>query len=175
MPAQGLNIKLQLILPDKDKLPGAKFEKVLSKLEKYMKGELSRELKTEFTRTTTGWKRYPSFVAVYSEPYAGARMMLWVKPFGRNKTKWSWISMGTRLRSIESKKGPMHYQKDFTPKTTPSGNYGGPGVKSGVWVHPGYTTGPHKIEPRRFSVLIKKNKEAKIQKDIIQIVRKVTG
>ena len=170
---ENLHIQIQAILPkNKDNLPPGKFEKILRALEKHMRGPLAKELIHEYEKTTAGWRRHPSFVAEYSEPYNGARRMLWVKPFGRHKTKWSWVSIGTRTRSIISKKGPMHYQKDFTPKTTPSGNYGGPGTKTGAWVHPGYTTGPHKIEPRKFSVLIKKNKGAKIEKDLIQVVRK---
>lgn len=173
-----LNIQLQAIIPDIKNLPDQKFERALKSLEVYMKGELARELKGEFQKTVTGWRRYPSFVAEFTKPYSGARLMVWVKPYGRGKTKWSWISMGTGPREIVSGKGLMHFQVDYAPKTTPSGNYGGLGTKSGNWVHNKRVVGKvkkHKIEPRRFSVLIRKNKEAKIQRDLIQIVRKAVN
>jgi hypothetical protein len=144
--------------------------KVSRNLRGYLEKDLSRMLLKDMNATTEGWQEAPTMVAEVTAPF-GTRLQLVVFPKGRGTLKWKRISEGTGPRTIRAKtpRG-MRFRRDHDPKTTASGKYGGSGRYSGPWVTAFEVT--HRIEPRKFSVLIMKRREKKIRKDVQKIVHK---
>jgi hypothetical protein len=155
------------------KYPTDKADKLLKELEKYMKGELSRELIGRMEDTTEGWQHKPKFVSVYSEPRNKANMQILVKPTGRHTLQWVRVSEGTGPRGWTSQ-NTMVFPRDYTPKTPvpTSGFYGGPGLKSGDIVHT-RTIQSHRIEPRKFSKFIADSYKSKFQFEVREIFVRV--
>ena len=154
-----------------EELPHRKMQKALDNLERYLKRDASRMLLGDMRDTVENWSGPPQFIAVYSEPY-GTRMQLDVKPVGRNTLKWMWVSEGTPPRVITARtpKG-MRFRPGYSPKTTPGGQYGGTGMRSGPWKR-AMAVGPHSIEPRKFSVRIVDKRERQLRAEIALVVQR---
>jgi hypothetical protein len=178
MPSQMIGIKLEAILPKDKNYTLTQFNNMINGLEKYMRGPLSSKMTGEFKKTTQGWKHTPNFVAIFTKPYNGARLQLWVKPTGRGTTNWSRISVGTGPRVINSSKGPMTFNVNYDPKTQPGGKWGGSGRRYGQVIYNKMSVGnitPHRIRPREFSKYIKDKNEKGIVSQMQVIVRKAIG
>jgi len=167
-----VKITIQPIYAKPKNHPAEDMKAVLSDLERYMKRDAANVLLKDMRATVRNWDGPPNFVAEYSEPYNGARMQLWVHPSGRNTLKWSRVSMGTGPRQIIPKRGgTMVFPKDYKPKTTARGSYGGPGVKYGP-IQFRRIIQRHAIEPREFSLKIKDKRESQFERDINKLIAK---
>lgn len=174
MPSQMIGIKLEAILPKDKNYTMTQFDRLMGDLSKYMQGPLARKMKGEFNKTVQGWTQKPTFVAIFTKPYNGARLQLWIKPTGRGTTNWSRISIGTGPRQIVSHKGPMTFNTEYDPKTTPFGDWNGSGRRYGPVVYNRMVVGtvkPHRIRPRKFSEWVKQRNE----KGIISEMTVVAG
>lgn len=145
-----VKVIVEPIKPARDDMPDRQISRYLKKLEGYFKGELAKDVKREFKKTTKNWDNGPEFVSEISAPY-GTRLQLWVRPKGRYTTKWQRVSDGTAPHLIRAKRRPtLSFQPNYTPHTKPGGSYGGPGRKSGEYIHPKVVRHPG-IEARKFS------------------------
>ena len=174
MPSQ--SIKYAIPITSKNNYIAREAKNTVKDLKNFLKGEASRTLKSDLEATTQNWKEKPTMVAEYSEPY-GVDMQVYAHPKGNMLLNWQRISQGTggnSGRTIVSSKGMMVFQRDYTPKTTPGGSYGGPGTKSGDTIRARVvgTKKPHRIEPREFSKKIKEKREDEFVRKLDAIVKK---
>lgn len=151
--------------------PANRINKLINRLERHLTNDVGPMLRNDFKKTVQNWKAPPTFEQTVKRPY-GTRLQLEIFPKGRGTLKWKRVSLGTGPRIIRAKtpRG-MRFQRNYTPKTTPSGRYGGPGKKHGPWVKAFKVK--HTIKPRLFATKIKNNRERKIVRDIQGIVRRV--
>ena len=168
MPSQ--KIKYVIPITSKNNYIAREAKNTIKDLRNFLKGDASRKLKSDYEDTIQGWNDKPQIATDYREIY-GVDMSLHVHPSGRGTLHWQWISQGTggeTGRTITSSKGVMVFKRDYTPKTTPEGQYGGPGLKSGDTVRTRVVHN-HKIEPREFSkkILAKREKEFVLKMDAI--------
>lgn len=168
-------IQIKVDLGDKTKNPAKILQKLDQEISDYLKHDLSKALVQEFEKTTSGWNKPPEFRDVYQETDVQGRKTLTVSPYGRNKTKWQWVSDGTRRRTIMAKNpnGMMKFPRNYVPKTTASGYWGGAGLRYGPTVLAKRVS--HQIEARKFSEKIKNVQEPIIKIELDQLVRRVTS
>ncbi len=155
------------------KYPTDVSDRLLNEFEKYMKGDLSKNLISRLEATVEGWQHKPTFISVYSEPRNKANMQIVVKPTGQNTLQWVRVSEGTGPRTWTSQ-GQMVFPLYYTPKTPipTSGFYGGSGKKWGPVVRT-HTVHNHKIEPRKFSQFIADSYRSKFEFEVREIVTRV--
>jgi hypothetical protein len=149
--------------------PVNKLKNIRRDLERYLRFDAGPMLIGDLNKTVANWRGKPTFVQKYSEPRGN--MQLDVFPTGKNTLKWKRVSEGTGPRIITAKPGKMMvFPRNYTPKTTPRGRYGGPGRKSGP-IQKALTV-MHEIEPRKFTIIIKEKREDQIERDINKILFK---
>lgn len=165
----------------KDKqYPVSVLDKVSKELTKYLKTDLGPQISGEYKKQVTGWSTPPSFPVKFSAPYNGARLQIDVGPKGKGTTNWTRVNRGTRTRRIRSRgRGPMIFPREYDPKTTPEGKYGGPGRRHGEIVRT-HLVREHSIAPREFEKKIVTTRfvrrtHMKIQTIVNQVVEKATG
>lgn len=146
--------------------------KLTPALKRYLERDAKKVLVGDMEETVKNWKTKPKMVGEVSNPY-GTRLQLTVQPKGRGSTNWKRISNGTGPRTIKAKtpKG-MTFPRNYDPKTTPGGSYGGPGRRYGPIVRNRQSV-YHTIAPRHFASKIMKKREKKIIADVNTIVRRV--
>lgn len=165
---------LQPIWPNPKDFPVGKLKALDRELTRVMRDKIGPLIKGDFEDTVQGWSSPPQFISKYSEPF-GTQKQVEVYPAGRGTLQWSRVSEGTPAHIIAARRRPtLAYQKDFVPKTKPGGPYGGPGRKSGPWVTPKAVLHPG-IEPRKFSVVIKNDREDEIYDMIYDTFEKFVG
>lgn len=159
------------ILPNPKDYPANILKKVRKKVKNYLTKDAAPMLIRDLKDTVQGWSTPPTFVSKYSEPH-GTRLQIDVFPTGSGALNWKRVSVGTGPRQIRAKSPRgMRFQRDYTPKTTAGGRYGGPGIKHGAWTTAFTVT--HSIEPRNFTILIKDKREDKLHDDLERIVHKI--
>lgn len=165
-----LLIKAEKIKLRPEDYPLNKLKPTFPRLEKYLNNTLGPLLQDDMNKTTQGWTTRPRMTKTVTKPY-GTRLQLVVEPKGKGTTNWSRVNSGTRRRTIRAKtRRGMTFRPDYTPKTTPSGKYGGPGTYGGPVLR-GVPSVTHEIEAREFTKKIMKNREKKIHRDVQMIVR----
>lgn len=148
--------------------PASQLSKLDKKLTRYMRDQIGPKIKRDMEATTVNWRGAPVFVCKYSEPY-NTRKQVDIFPTGRNTLKWMRVSEGTGPRIISAKPGSMMvFPKEYMPKTTPGGRYGGPGRKYGPIVKA--KTVRHSIAPRHFTLKIKEKREKEFIAGVNKIV-----
>lgn len=158
-------------ISDSSKNPAKQLEAIEKGLTKYLKQDASKMLLNDYDDTVSNWEGPPDFRAEYSEHGSNLNKTLVVGPKGRNTVKWQRVSDGTGPRVIYAKR-MMIFPRNYLPKTTPSGKYGGPGKKYGPMQY--RKSVYHSTAPREFSVKIKKKRESEIIKDIEHVVERAT-
>lgn len=168
-------IQIKVNLGDANKNPVKVLQKLDKELSQYMRDDLAKDLVQEFKKTTSTWREPPEFRSTYRETDVQGRKVLTVGPYGRGKTKWQWVSDGTRRRTIMAKNpnGMMKFPRNYIPKTTASGYWGGSGLRFGPTVLAKRVS--HQIEARKFSEKIKNVQEPIIKIELDQLVRRVTS
>ena len=167
------NIQITVDVGDTNKNPAKVLRKLDKELSKYLESNLGPDLVKEYQKTTTGWNSPPDFKNIYKETSVQGNKVLTVGPYGRGKTKWQWVSDGTRRRVIMAKNpnGMMKFPRNYIPKTTASGYWGGPGLRYGPTVLAKRVV--HQIEARKFSEKIKNAQEPIIKIEVDRLVRRV--
>lgn len=112
-----------------------------------MAGPVARSLVQAEENYIDNWEHKPKIISQYT--HMKTQLKLVVKPSGKNKRYWVFVSFGTKLHTITPSKSEfLRVRQGYIPRTTPGGVYGGPGsYDGGVF----YTQGvEQKIEPRHF-------------------------
>jgi len=135
----------------------ARFDLVLSELEKEIKGPINEEVKNIFNEIVANWSVKPSFAGMKIVEPDKVGIKVYAK--GPGKQRFDWVWMGTRPHTIEAKGDkPLRFRHSsgWVPKTTAGDppTYGQASSDTGPWVakwqveHPG-------IEARRFDLYVK--------------------
>lgn len=148
--------------------PASAMKKLKTRLKTYFTKDIGPQVKRDMEATVQNWRGKPIFVLEYSEPW-GAHMQVRIFPKGPNTLKWQRVSEGTGPRIIRAKsQRGMRFPRDYDPKTTPGGKYGGPGRKHGdiVVAQAVY----HQTTARKFTEYIKKKREKQFVDGVQEIV-----
>jgi len=164
-------IKITVDLGDKNKSPVKRLKQFDKDLTRYLEKDLSNDLKKDYGETVKNWSGPPEFRSIYRE--LQTKKVLTVGPHGRGRKKWGWVSDGTPRRTITAKRpnGMMRFPRNYTPKTTPGGSYGGPGLKHGPIVLAKRVS--HQINARKFSEKIKEKQEPKIKQKLERMAKRI--
>jgi hypothetical protein len=127
-------------------------------LEAAMDGEVKPHFIGEFEKRVANWKHKPAFKA--RKYITGDAIRLNVYPAGE-KQIYEYVTKGTRgpypIPKIPKPPGKwlLFTGGKYTPRTTPGGGYGGPGISIGFPVFAKQVSHPG-IEPRDFEGIIRK-------------------
>lgn len=173
-----MSVKIDVTLPKDKNFPQKYFDNWFAATKRYFQTTLKATVLKEFEATVEKWQHKPSFKAVYSEPYSGARIQLVVEPFGRYTLNWMRVSEGTKNRVILPRAGNTHmtFRAGYVPHTRPGGRvfWGGSSADTGPYVRTTRVNN-HSIAPRKFSREIVKDIEGDVKRDIEAIAKKTLG
>lgn len=130
MPVQ---LKVEVILPSPRNYPDNVMDKIDAAIEATLKGVVKQTLKSAFEKRTGNWGHRPEWVGRFAYEYMryGHDPSMTVFPRGSARDIYTWVSRGTRGRVITAVNAPMLRYRHYTPRTTASNTYGGPGTYYG--------------------------------------------